>query len=161
FRVAACNSDGVWNVSGASIPILIQPHFYQTKLFTGLVATGSLLTAFSIFWIKRQSARRQMARLEALVDERTRELKTAKDAAEAAVTARNEVITELKQTQVEREGLHKQLLETSHQAGMAEVASNVLHNVGNVLNSVNISAALASDMVRKFKVPSLAKVVEL
>jgi len=37
----------------------------------------------------------------------------------------------------------------------------VLHNVGNVLNSVNISAALAADMVRKFKVPSLGKVVEL
>jgi ligand-binding sensor domain-containing protein/signal transduction histidine kinase len=161
FRVVACNNDGVWNEGGASLPIEIQPHFYQTKLFIGLVATGSLLTAFSIFWIRRQSALRQMARLEALVDERTSQLKTAKDAAEAAVTARNEVITALKQAEVESERLHKELLETSHQAGMAEVASDVLHNVGNVLNSVNISAALASDMVRKFKVPSLAKVVEL
>jgi ligand-binding sensor domain-containing protein/signal transduction histidine kinase len=161
FRVLACNNDGVWNEAGASLPIEIKPHFYQTKLFIGLVATGSALTAFSIFWIRRQNARRQMARLEALVEERTHQLKTAKDAAEAAVTARNEVITALKQAEVESERLHKQLLETSHKAGMAEVASNVLHNVGNVLNSVNISASLASDMVRKFKVPSLAKVVEL
>jgi C4-dicarboxylate-specific signal transduction histidine kinase len=161
FHVLACNNDGVWNETGASLPIEIQPHFYQTKLFIGLVVTGSALTAFSIFWIRRQSARRQMARLEALVEERTRQLKTAKDAAEAAVTARNEVITALKKAEVESERLHKRLLETSHKAGMAEVASSVLHNVGNVLNSVNVSATLVSDMVRKFKVPSLAKLVEL
>jgi signal transduction histidine kinase len=161
FRVVACNNDGVWNEVGASLPIEIRPHFYQTKLFIGLVATGSALTAFSIFWIRRQSARRQMARLEALVEERTHQLKKAKDAAEAAVTARNEVITALKQAEVDRERLYKQLLETSHHAGMAEVATNVLHNVGNVLNSVNISATLASDMVRRFKVTSLVRVVEL
>jgi ligand-binding sensor domain-containing protein/signal transduction histidine kinase len=161
FRVIACNNDGVWNEAGAALPIEIQPRFYQTKWFIGLVVTGSALTAFSIFWIRRQNARRQMARLEALVEERTRQLKTAKDAAEAAVTARNEVITALKQAEVERERLHKQLLETSHQAGMAEVATNVLHNVGNVLNSVNVSAAVLADMVRKFKVPSLARVAEL
>ncbi len=161
FHVVACNSDGVWNEAGASLPIEIQPHFYQTKLFIGLVATAAALTAFSIFWIRRRNAKRQMARLEALVEERTHQLKTAKDAAEAAVTARNEVITALKEAEVESERLHKQLLDASHQAGMAEVASDVLHNVGNVLNSVNISAALAADMVRKFKVPSLGKVVEL
>ena len=31
---------------------------------------------------------------------------------------------------------------------MAEVASNVLHNVGNVLNSVNISASVVADNVK-------------
>ena len=40
------------------------------------------------------------------------------------------------------EQTHKQLLETSRMAGMAEVATGVLHNVGNVLNSVNVSADL-------------------
>jgi PAS domain S-box-containing protein len=57
--------------------------------------------------------------------------------------------------------LHKQLLESSRQAGMAEVATSVLHNVGNVLNSVNISASLISEKVRKSKVGNLAKAVAL
>jgi len=35
--------------------------------------------------------------------------------------------------------LQQQLMEASRQAGMAEVASGILHNVGNVLNSVNVS----------------------
>jgi signal transduction histidine kinase len=123
--------------------------------------TGTALVTFSVYWLRRRSALRQMARLGALVEERTRELKSAKDAAEAAVSQRNEVIAALKQAEVESERLHKQLLETSHQAGMAEVASNVLHNVGNVLNSLNVSATVAGDIVRKSKVSHLAMVVAL
>jgi ligand-binding sensor domain-containing protein/signal transduction histidine kinase len=161
FRVVACNNDGVWNETGASLPIEIQPHVYQTKSFIGLVATGTALAIFTIYRVRRRSARRQMAVLEGLVEERTCELKTAKEAAEAAVTARNEVIAALKQADVERERLHGELLATSHQAGMAEVASNVLHNVGNVLNSVNISATLAAEKVRNSKLSSLAKVVAM
>ncbi|MCX4242590.1 ATP-binding protein [Paraliomyxa miuraensis] len=38
------------------------------------------------------------------------------------------------------ETLRKELLEASHRAGMAEIATGVLHNVGNVLNSVNVSS---------------------
>jgi two-component system, NtrC family, sensor kinase len=45
----------------------------------------------------------------------------------------------------ERARLEAKLLETSRQAGMAQVATGVLHNVGNVLNSVNISANLLRD----------------
>ena len=60
--------------------------------------------------------------------------------------------------QVEREKLFVQK-ELSRRAGMAEVATSVLHNVGNVLNSVNISASLVVDQVRQSKVPNLAKAV--
>ena len=68
-------------------------------------------------------------------------------------------ITAIKETETELEQLHKKLLETSRLAGMAEIASNVLHNVGNVLNSVNVSAHLVVDSVKKSKAASLAKVV--
>ncbi len=53
---------------------------------------------------------------------------------------------------------HQQLAEASRQAGMAEVATSVLHNVGNVLNSVNTSAGLMTDMVRASKAREIAKV---
>jgi PAS domain S-box-containing protein len=70
-------------------------------------------------------------------------------------------ISELKNAETKLEQVHKQLLETSRQAGMTEIATNVLHNVGNVLNSVNISASLVVDSVKKSKAASLAKVVAL
>jgi two-component system, sensor histidine kinase ChiS len=55
----------------------------------------------------------------------------------------------------------RQLLETSRQAGMAEVATNILHNVGNVLNSVNVSGRLILDKVESSKVSGIAKAVAL
>ena len=37
FHVSACNSDGVWNETGASFAFELEPHFYQTSWFYGLV----------------------------------------------------------------------------------------------------------------------------
>ncbi len=70
-------------------------------------------------------------------------------------------ITAIKETEARLESAHKQLLETSRRAGMAEVATSVLHNVGNVLNSVNISCSVISDKLRKSRISSVAKTAEL
>jgi PAS domain S-box-containing protein len=70
-------------------------------------------------------------------------------------------ITVIKQTEARLEEVHKQLLDASRQAGMAEIATNVLHNVGNVLNSVNVSASLVVNSVKKSQVAGLARVVTL
>ena len=70
-------------------------------------------------------------------------------------------ITPLKEAEAKLELLHRQLLEASRQAGMAEVATSVLHNVGNVLNSVNVSATLVADQVRQSKAGNVAKLATL
>ncbi len=57
--------------------------------------------------------------------------------------------------------LDEQLLEMSRRAGMAEVATGVLHNVGNALNSVNVSTILLADRTRQSKVKNLARACEL
>ncbi|MDU9032324.1 ATP-binding protein [Pseudomonas corrugata] len=49
----------------------------------------------------------------------------------------------------------------SRQAGMAEIATAVLHNVGNVLNSVNVSAETVSRQMRASKAQGLGKVAQL
>ena len=70
-------------------------------------------------------------------------------------------ITKRKEAEAEMAEMNKRLLDTSRQAGMAEVATGVLHNVGNVLNSVNVSATLLGDRLRKGKTGSFAKVAAL
>jgi PAS domain S-box-containing protein len=72
-----------------------------------------------------------------------------------------EDITERRLSEAELERVHKQLLVASRQAGMAEVATNVLHNVGNVLNSLNVSASLVTERLRKSKSAGLARVAAL
>jgi signal transduction histidine kinase len=55
----------------------------------------------------------------------------------------------------------RQLADVSHRAGKAEVATTVLHNVGNVLNSVNVSCNLIIERTRKGKVADLGKLAAL
>jgi signal transduction histidine kinase len=50
----------------------------------------------------------------------------------------------------------QRLMTLSRQAGMAEVATGVLHNVGNVLNSVNVSATIVADKIRESHITNLA-----
>ena len=57
--------------------------------------------------------------------------------------------------------LNRQLMGTSRLAGMAEVATGVLHNVGNVLNSVSVSASVVTDRLRHSKVAGLQRAAAL
>jgi signal transduction histidine kinase len=70
-------------------------------------------------------------------------------------------ITGLKESEAKLIEVHRQLVEASRHAGMAEVATGVLHNVGNVLNSVNVSASMVYDRLRASRIGSITKVANL
>lgn len=70
-------------------------------------------------------------------------------------------ITGRKHTEQALAQAQRSLLETSRLAGMAEVASGVLHNIGNAFNSVNTSTALVADQVAKLKVANLGRAVAM
>ena len=86
---------------------------------------------------ERKRAEQELSRykdhLEDLVKERTRELESAQG----------------------------RLVDMSRRAGMAEVASGVLHNVGNVMNSVNVGASVTREAVKALPVEGLAQAVGL
>ena len=70
-------------------------------------------------------------------------------------------ITQQKLNAQQLDKLNRQLMDTSRQAGMAEVATGVLHNVGNVLNSVSVSATVVTDRLRRSKVVNLCRATTL
>jgi len=70
-------------------------------------------------------------------------------------------ISARKESAEELERVHKLLVTASRQAGMAEVATNVLHNVGNILNSINISASLVTERVKQSKAPGVSRLAAL
>ncbi len=88
--------------------------------------------------------------LEERVAERTQELSSANE------QLKQEIADRIK-AEEEKDRLHKELVATSRTAGMAEVATGVLHNVGNVLNSLNVSVSVLTERGRKSKVDNLEK----
>jgi len=110
-------------------------------------ATAGMLGAS----ITRQRAQDELvdakATLEIRVTERTAELQDQ-------VHAKERALAELAEAQ-------KRLIDMSRLSGMAEVATGVLHNVGNVLNSVNVSASLVATKIGEFRLDHLAAAIDM
>jgi len=70
-------------------------------------------------------------------------------------------ITEIKEAEEERLRMHRELVDAARQAGIADTATGVLHNVGNVLNSVNVSALTIRESVKRSTVGRVGQVSEL
>ena len=70
-------------------------------------------------------------------------------------------ITNRKQAEAELARAQKELLEASRLAGMADVATGVIHNIGNVLNSINIASSCVAEGLKKSKAANLRKLVAI
>ncbi len=64
-------------------------------------------------------------------------------------------ITKRKLAEIELESTQKELLEKAHKAGMADTITDILHNVGNLLNSVVTSAQKMRTMTKESKIREL------
>ncbi|HVU34368.1 MAG TPA: ATP-binding protein [Opitutaceae bacterium] len=104
------------------------------------------------------------AMTEALL-RRDRTLKEANETLERRVADRTR---ELEHQVVARERAHhalaeaqQHLMELSREAGRAEIATGVLHSVGNALNSVNVSTTLLQDQLGRSQLHALSQAVAL
>ncbi|MCB9879257.1 MAG: GHKL domain-containing protein [Planctomycetes bacterium] len=125
----------------------------------GLLITlaGVVIMAVFVAWFSRQLVipiERAWAELETRVTQRTAELANTVQALETEIVERQ-------RAEAQKEDLHRQLLDVSRQAGMAELANGVLHNVGNVLNSVNVSSNLLLERLLASQVSGVQKVAAL
>ena len=66
-------------------------------------------------------------------------------------------ITVRKEAQTRLADARRQLLDAAHKAGMADLATGVLHNIGNILNSVRLSAEMIATQVRESRISGLHK----
>lgn len=69
FKVMACNNDGVWNETGASVSFVLEPHFYQTFWFALIIAVVIIGIGFSIYRLRVWQLLRKEKELQARIDE--------------------------------------------------------------------------------------------
>ncbi|HYH96520.1 ATP-binding protein [Hyalangium sp.] len=86
---------------------------------------------------------------------------TGKGDRPVGVTLFGRDITARKEAEARLGELHRSLLEVSRQAGKAEIATGVLHNVGNTLNSVTVSVGLVAERSRGMRLSRVASVAAL
>ncbi|WP_434697538.1 DAHL domain-containing protein [Pseudomonas sp. Z1-14] len=110
-----------------------------------LAVCASLMALLMIYLAVR------LVRSSSLINQINHELQTSNDKLEQRVEERTR---ELKEAE-------RELVDSARMAGMAEIATNVLHNVGNVLNSVNISAELVTRKLKNSKTQGLGKAVRM
>ena len=141
------------------IHVLAPPPWWTLRRLVLLLASGLPVFLTALFWTAQTRRKNQLlqlaqvelktahAKLEERVRERTRELN-------AEVEARKAALDRLSEAQ-------QRLIQASRQAGMAEVATGILHNVGNILNSINISASLIGDSLTRLRIEKLARAAAL
>ena len=143
----------------SDLVLLSRPPWWTLK--RALAVTGTLMVVLALAgaWIGilHRQVEKQTKRLQAEIAQH--------EQTEARLAEEKKLVQaefdERKRAEAEVERSQKQLLKASRLAGMAEVATSVLHNVGNVLNSVNVLASVLVDNLQRSKVPSVAKLAQL
>ena len=127
FEVRARYRGGPWTVTSSPVEFVVEPYFYQTVWFRGLLVLVGLAVVVVGVQLRTRSIRRRARELERQVHERTRELAAAQ----------------------------REMVDLAYRSGMAELASGVLHNVGNLLNGVKVTSQLLRQRFRESRVGSL------
>ncbi len=70
-------------------------------------------------------------------------------------------ISSRKEAEAHLENAQQELRASAHQAGMAEIATGILHNIGNILNSVSLSAEEINRLLKEFKFPMFDKAISM
>ena len=146
----------------------------RSTIFVPVVVAGEWwgIVAFDDFVQEREWGEAERDSLRALADmlgasiarHRVRTaLEEAKETLEQRVLERTgelrEQIEAKDRAHAELAAAQQRLITLSREAGMAEIATGVLHNVGNVLNSVNVSTTLLAGRIRESRVDNLIALI--
>jgi len=133
FRVAACNSDGVWNEQGAALAFSVLPHFWETWWFNGLVGVAVIGTIFgSVRFVATRNLRKKLERLkQQRAIERDRE-RIAKDIHDDLGAGLTQIM--LQSTLAQRDSAEQT---PTHLAQIGETARELVGSMDEIVWAIN------------------------
>ncbi|CAM2005814.1 sensor histidine kinase [Acanthopleuribacter pedis] len=130
FRVKASNNDGVWNEEGVVIPVRIVPPWWARDSVLGVLVVLAVILAVVAYRYRMRDLKHQQKRLAGEADRHTDALR----------------------------GAHQKLAEEVRKAGIAEMTTGVLHNIGNILTTVSTSTSELRSVLSRSKMEQFAMV---
>lgn len=145
FRVRACNSDGIWNETGASLTVVILPPWWATWWFRAALLAGVSTLVWGAYKGRVRTVEARNRELARQVSERTEDLHTANfeiqrqleiqaeqarevEIANSELSEKNialdNVVQALKQTQT-------QLVHAEKMAVAGQLTAGVMHEINN------------------------------
>jgi C4-dicarboxylate-specific signal transduction histidine kinase len=127
--------------------LLCAPLRQKKKMVAVFYAENNLATG--TFTEERMRILTVLSSQAAISWENARLFKELKEAEEKLKAHRDHLEEMVEKRTAELKAAQRELINNAHQAGMADIAVSVLHNVGNVLNSVTVSIHTLRQMLRE------------
>jgi signal transduction histidine kinase len=141
FRVIACNNDGVWNMTGATMAFTILPAWYQENWFRAVWAALMLLVLWITYRLRLRQMRRALtARFDERLAERTRMARELHDTFLQTIQGSKLVVDDGLEEPLDLEKMHRALGQLS---GWLEQA---IAEGRAALNSLRSSTTLKNDL---------------
>lgn len=151
-----------------NIPMILHPRESEPRKYIvntvpimddGSAVRGALVSFHDVTELDRANSQLKEANSE-LESSRLQILQKNQEL-EATNTNLHVEMDQRKKAEAEKDRLYQQLMQASRQAGMADVASSVLHNVGNVLNSINVSTETLLKTLKRPMVEDVCRIASM
>jgi signal transduction histidine kinase/ligand-binding sensor domain-containing protein len=141
FHVIACNSDGVWNMTGATMAFTMLPAWYQENWFRAVCTVLTLLVLWITYRLRLLQMRRALtARFDERLSERTRMARELHDTFLQTIQGSKFVVDDGLEEPLDPEKMHRALGQVS---GWLEQA---IEEGRAALNSLRSSTTLKNEL---------------
>lgn len=137
FRVIASNSDGIWNMQGATLKIRIRPPWWKTipAIMVYILLLVSII--YSFIKIRERKLSRDKKKLEEKIFERTEELHEVNTQLEEHHEELEQQKEELQQTLNYLKETQTQLVQSEKMASIGQLTAGIAHEINNPVNYIN------------------------